>query len=219
MEWSKIINHTAKYPNKVYISPYGDTLGTKCRDREYRIHKVQRRLARGQTVQEIADALEMRRQIVISDIKILEEMAGNIAKRAASDHLGKQIMRLEEMYRSSWEAFLLSQGDSLVTTIRSDKMKTEIDKKTGEKRQVPVNPKSTMTRKKQAGDPRFMAQAAWAWDRYSELFGLISKQGGKTGNQIDGQLPGEIGMVVYMPTNGRDMHLQQNKTSPPKGEG
>ncbi len=185
-------------------------------ERQFRIHKIQRRLARGQTVQEIADALELKRQIVASDIRELELMAGNIAKHAASDHLGKQIMRLEEMYRTSWEAFQLSQGDALVTTIRSDKMKKVKDKITGEVREVPANPVSTMTRKKQAGDPRFMAQAAWAWDRYSELFGLISKQG--KGNQVEGQLPGEVAMVVYMPTNGRDLHLQTNKTIPPKSE-
>lgn len=189
-------------------------------ERRYRMQQIQRRLGKGQTPAEIARALEVKLRVINNDILLLDEEMTQLAKQTSMAHLTSQLRRLEEIYRTSWDAYQLSLGDVVVTTIRSDEMEEKVDKKTGQKTQVPKNPKSTLTRKKSAGDPRFLERASWAWQKYCELFGLLEKQSSigqnQTGTGEDGIKQHEIGMVIYMPTNGRDMHLQQNRMKMPE---
>lgn len=189
--------------------------GRKQMEIAYRRERVKRRYARGETVSEIARQLETTEAIINKDIMFIGRIA---AKRLADparhrETIALMLARCEEMYRASWEALVASQGESVETRVTSEIDEIEEEyQENGEiktrKKQVPGKPKSTLIRKKQAGDPRWMERAGWAWQKMCELQGLIDNKS-KTEQPIAAPT-GETGVVLFMPTNNRDPHLQTN---------
>jgi len=173
---------------------------------------------RGESLEEIARQMEVSVNVIRRDLKIikdtmLQKLADNPEKvRQTAAHM---LERAEEMYRTSWEALLASQGESVETRVTSemDEVEEEYIDDQGEtrkrKKQVPSKPKSTLIRKRQAGDPRWMERAGWAWQKMCELQGLLLQKGSDTPTAA--APTGETGVVLFLPTNGRDMHLQTNK--------
>jgi len=191
-------------------------MGRKQIDIAYRRERVKRRYARGETVSEIARQLETTEHAVRSDLKYIGSIA---AKRLADpakhrETIALMLARCEEMYRASWEALVASQGESVETRVTSeiDEIEEEYEEngqtKT-RKKQIPGKPKSTLIRKKQAGDPRWMERAGWAWQKMCEIQGLLNNDKMKPDQAIAAPT-GETGVVLFLPKNGRDPHLQTN---------
>lgn len=183
----------------------------------YRRERVKRRYARGETVSEIARQLETTEAIINKDIMFIGRIA---AKRLADparhrETIALMLARCEEMYRASWEALAASQGESVETRVTSEIDEIEEEyQENGEiktrKKQVPGKPKSTLIRKKQAGDPRWMERAGWAWQKMCELQGLLDHARTRPDQAPTAAPTGETGVVLFMPQNNRDPHLQTN---------
>lgn len=185
-------------------------------DRLYRLERVRRRFLRGETAEEIARQMEVSTKQILNDITLIRKEAIRqlTDPERQKEVIAAMLSRAEEMYRTSWEALLASQGESVETRVTSeiDEIEEEYHEN-GElkrrKKQVPGKPKSTLIRKKQAGDPRWMERAGWAWQKMCELQGLLDQRT-KPDTAITAAPTGETGVVLYMPTNNRDQHLQTN---------
>jgi hypothetical protein len=192
----------------------GKTITT---ERAYRIEKVRRRYLRGETLENIARQMEVSKLAIENDVElIMTDLLDHskVSPEQRAKAMGVMMARAEEMYRASWEALTASQGESMETRVTSeiDEVDEEYEEN-GEtktrKKQVPGKPKSTLIRKKQAGDPRWMERAGWAWQKLCELHGLLERAKNDTGSTA-APTTGETGVILYMPANGRDMHLQTN---------
>lgn len=155
------------------------------RDRE----EIARRYLHGETQQQIADALEMTRQMIGYDLKAIQEAWRASALRNFDEAKAQELAKIDEVEREAWDAWFNSKKPRLITfketvlqgkqrpsqtldVLDDDDEEDETEDIGAFEELLNARTKERVTREEMLGDPRFLLIVHSCIERRSKLLGL-----------------------------------------------
>ena len=148
--------------------------------REHDLHRISELYLQGLKQAEIAEQLEVSRQQVSYDLKILRQRWQQAALVNLDEKKALELARIDQLERKYWQAWEESRQARETTTSSTEK----IGAGEGTARTSPLRQKAAMRKEARDGNPAFLEGVQWCINKRCVILGLDApKKGILSGEQ------------------------------------